>query len=174
MEIKAIETIYNGRRYRSRLEARWAVFFDSLGIRFEYEPEGFVLSNGMAYLPDFFLPDIGDGIFAEVKGSMSDMDLEKISTLAEDAERTVAVLGDIPEHGESADISVYYDFGAMDMGHEFCVCPKCGKIGLQFEARAARNCLCTDDDREYVGVQAEVAAAYDKARMARFEHGETP
>ena len=65
MEIKAIETIYNGRRYRSRLEARWAVFFDSLGIRFEYEPEGFVLSNGMAYLPDFFLPDIGGGIFAE-------------------------------------------------------------------------------------------------------------
>ena len=72
MEIKAIETIYNGRRYRSRLEARWAVFFDSLGIRFEDEPEGFVLSNGMAYLPDFFLPDIGGGIFAEVKGGMSD------------------------------------------------------------------------------------------------------
>ena len=69
MEIKAIETIYNGRRYHSRLEARWAVFFDSLGIRFEYEPEGFVLSNGMAYLPDFFLPDIGAGIFAEVRAN---------------------------------------------------------------------------------------------------------
>jgi hypothetical protein len=36
--IKAIPTKYNGRQYRSRLEARWAAFFDLLGWRFEYEP----------------------------------------------------------------------------------------------------------------------------------------
>jgi hypothetical protein len=29
-EIKAIETSYKGYRFRSRLEARWAVFFDAL------------------------------------------------------------------------------------------------------------------------------------------------
>ena len=40
-EIKAIETVYNGYRFRSRLEARWAVFFDAMQIRYEYEPEGF-------------------------------------------------------------------------------------------------------------------------------------
>ena len=54
--MKAIETEYNGYGFRSRLEARWAVFFDTLGIRYEYEPEGFVLSNGEQYLPDFFFP----------------------------------------------------------------------------------------------------------------------
>ena len=43
--IRAIETRYNGYRFRSRLEARWAVFFDTLGIRYEYEPEGFDLSR---------------------------------------------------------------------------------------------------------------------------------
>ena len=63
--MKAIETIYNGYRFRSRLEARWAVFFDTLGIRYEYEPEGFILSNGEHYLPDFFLPDLM--IYVEVK-----------------------------------------------------------------------------------------------------------
>ena len=41
MEIKPIETVYNGYRFRSRLEARWAVFFDEAEIPYEYEPEGF-------------------------------------------------------------------------------------------------------------------------------------
>ena len=53
MEIKAIETVYNGYRFRSRLEARWAVFFDAAGIKYEYEPEGFDLGGGLYYLPDF-------------------------------------------------------------------------------------------------------------------------
>ncbi len=53
MEIKPIETIYNGYHFRSRLEARWAVFFDALGIEWEYEPEGFDLGGGVYYLPDF-------------------------------------------------------------------------------------------------------------------------
>ena len=52
-EIKAIETYYKGYRFRSRLEARWAVFFDAAGIKYEYEPEGFDLGGGLYYLPDF-------------------------------------------------------------------------------------------------------------------------
>lgn len=55
--LKAIETEYKGYRFRSRLEARWAVFFDAIGLRWEYEPEGIVLNDGTHYLPDFFLPD---------------------------------------------------------------------------------------------------------------------
>lgn len=51
---KAIETRYAGCRFRSRLEARWAVFFDAMGFEWEYEPEGFELSTGR-YLPDFRL-----------------------------------------------------------------------------------------------------------------------
>jgi hypothetical protein len=43
--IKPIETLYRGYRFRSRLEARWAVFFDGAGIAWQYEPEGFDLSN---------------------------------------------------------------------------------------------------------------------------------
>lgn len=53
-EIRAIETRYKGYRFRSRLEARWAVCFDALGIPWEYEVEGFVTSEG-PYLPDFRL-----------------------------------------------------------------------------------------------------------------------
>jgi hypothetical protein len=55
--IRPIETVYNGYRFRSRLEARWAVFFNTLNVRYEYESEGFELGDGIRYLPDFWLPD---------------------------------------------------------------------------------------------------------------------
>ena len=67
MDIKAIETVYNGYRFRSRLEARWAVFFDALGVKYEYEPEGYDLGEAGKYLPDFWLPEYS--LWVEVKRS---------------------------------------------------------------------------------------------------------
>ena len=64
--MKSIETHYAGCHFRSRLEARWAVFFDALNVRWLYEPEGFELSVGR-YLPDFWLPDTK--VWVEIKGS---------------------------------------------------------------------------------------------------------
>lgn len=87
--MKAIETMYNGYRFRSRLEARWAVFFDSMGIRYEYEPEGFEMelagNDGtitLRYLPDFYFPDFK--LYGEVKpaghqGELSKDDVERMS-----------------------------------------------------------------------------------------------
>ena len=71
-ELKPLETRYGGCRFRSRLEARWAVFFDALGIRWEYEPAGYRLADGTCYLPDFWLP--GLGVFVEVKPQGGDFD----------------------------------------------------------------------------------------------------
>lgn len=77
MPVAAIQTTYAGCHFRSRLEARWAVFFDRMGIHWQYEPQGYMVTDGHAnpvpYLPDFWLPDIG--IWVEVKGHMSDKDL---------------------------------------------------------------------------------------------------
>jgi hypothetical protein len=72
--IKAIDTVYAGHRFRSRLEARWAVFFDTLGVRWEYEPQGYEVGcyETRRYLPDFLLPD--SGLWVEVKGSDEAMD----------------------------------------------------------------------------------------------------
>lgn len=66
MSIRSIETQYAGCLFRSRLEARWAVFFDALNIKWEYEHEGFDI-EGTPYLPDFWLPTFHGGMFAEVK-----------------------------------------------------------------------------------------------------------
>lgn len=66
MTIRAIETVYAGHRFRSRLEARWAVFFDHLDIEWLYEPQGFTV-DGHTYLPDFWLPNVLDGCHVEVR-----------------------------------------------------------------------------------------------------------
>jgi len=47
-----IPTSYNGIKFRSRTEARWAVFFDALSIKYVYEFEGYNLGD-FYYLPDF-------------------------------------------------------------------------------------------------------------------------
>jgi hypothetical protein len=44
--------------FRSRLEARWALTFEKLHIKWEYEPCGFDLPSG-TYTPDFYLPGAG-------------------------------------------------------------------------------------------------------------------
>ena len=64
-EIKAIQTQYNGYKFRSRLEARWAVFFDEIGIKYEYEKEGYNLGALGWYLPDFYLPEFE--LWVEIK-----------------------------------------------------------------------------------------------------------
>lgn len=90
-QIKAIETVYKGYRFRSRLEARWAVFFDAIGVKWEYEPQGFDLGEGLYYLPDFLLHGvtINHGnyeedcdIYVEVKGNITEKDKEKIERFA--------------------------------------------------------------------------------------------
>jgi hypothetical protein len=85
--IKAIETVYKGYRFRSRLEARWAVFFDAMGIKWVYEKEGFQVDvqvdgcdHSYKYLPDFWLPE--SQTWVEVKGQIdglcSDEESEKM------------------------------------------------------------------------------------------------
>jgi hypothetical protein len=82
--MKAIETHYDGYRFRSRLEARWAYFFNKAGVRYEYEPEGFVV-DGKPYLPDFYLPNTylrnkeTLGVYVEIKRDGGEFLHEKFS-----------------------------------------------------------------------------------------------
>jgi hypothetical protein len=87
--IPAIETAYRGHRFRSRTEAKWAVFFDLVGEPFEYEPQGVALSTG-AYLPDFWLPRCG--MWFEVKGNWELIgDYAKFGELASKSGQPVAI-----------------------------------------------------------------------------------
>lgn len=80
--MKALETWHSGYRFRSRLEARWAKFYEVVERRYEYEKQGFELGNGICYLPDFHFPD--DGWWNEIKGdNFTEEDGHKIAKLNE-------------------------------------------------------------------------------------------
>ena len=105
----AIETHYAGCRFRSRLEARWAVFFDAIGIEWQYEPQGFEIESVYGreegtwrYLPDFYLPKSNKWV--EVKGDANAItgDYAQMLYHAIDWEATplasgLILLGDIPD-----------------------------------------------------------------------------
>lgn len=139
-DVKPIETHYNGYRFRSRLEARWAVFFDALGVKYEYEPEGFQ-KNGLCYLPDFRVQchgyrgecNIGSRpLYIEVKGKMNAEDAEKIEAfsvyglneeeyelyinnrLAPDKYLPILVVGNIPPFKGSHDSNACFSYDCMD------------------------------------------------------------
>lgn len=181
MTIKAIETEYKGYRFRSRLEARWAVFFDSLGIPWVYEPEG-INVDGVNYLPDFYLPDCKQ--FFEVKGLMTDIDMNKVQALI----------------SAGYSVTIGYDDGKFiacdnwggrdysfctDNTSALCKCRKCKKYWFM-GVNGIYKCPCCghyDGDGgfeevmsyfDHEGYTYADTKIWDVARQARFEHGEKP
>lgn len=96
--IAALQTTYRGITYRSRTEARWAVFFDHMGWRVNYEPEG-VTIEGTRYLPDFYLPEFKTWV--EVKGDKpTEGEIRKCRTLARATGNAVWLLSGAPQSYE--------------------------------------------------------------------------
>ena len=90
---KAIRTLYKGIQYRSRLEAKWAAFFDMIGWDFTYEP-----TDLDGWWPDFKITtDAGTRFLVEVKPVDGiDIDLRlKIGKAADYAEG-ILVVGESP------------------------------------------------------------------------------
>jgi hypothetical protein len=106
--IQAIETKYEGIRYRSRNEARWGVFFSCLGLDFEYEPEGYEIIHNhkkIRYAPDFFIRkqhEFDQDLYVEIKPSsegkiiITKDDEEKVSAFGR--HRPITILGSINDY----------------------------------------------------------------------------
>lgn len=177
-DIKPIQTYYNGYHFRSRLEARWAVCFDALNIKYEYEPEGFDLGDGYYYLPDFYLPD--QGVWVEIKGkALTEEEREKIERfcvnkcdMVNGGERFRLFSGEIPKEAvmikDAPGIPCFIYSSpaetkrAIEHFHGECnKTPRTGVLMLGLWMNPAFT-------KELVN------KALLKARQARFEHGETP
>lgn len=153
--IKAIETKYKGYRFRSRLEARWAVFFDTAGLKWDYEHEGVNLGEQGYYLPDFcMLHNRGRGPIIEIKPyEPSAVACDKLVGACEMAGAYGALIWGTP--GQEQWRSVHKDgFWDGDENHSDLV-EFLGAYGIP-KSEAQR--------RRAVGVVA--------ARSARFEHGD--
>jgi hypothetical protein len=166
--LKAIETRFDGYRFRSRLEARWAVFFKTLGVRYEYEKEGYDLGAAGWYLPDFWLPD--QKCWQEVKGQPATKEeMLKAAILAQATGFPVA-LGRAfwPERTDDSG-----DFGA-----HWSVCVECEARGvLYLDEEHKPSCgfrlIEVQKERNDRGwrLPESITQALTAARSARFEHG---
>ena len=185
--------------FRSRLEARWAVFFDAMGIRYHYENEGYQVSlpNGeiIRYLPDFYLPDYN--MFAEVKGvdclgQIPKEDAEKMSWMINQGgpcSNGIILLGNIPNPVNAfmmdwaiwkwykGEITFGYSIGDEPSDDGLWDGMKCGNAPYHFnkDNDLTLTGTLTFDDFDWIHTRkAAVEIALTKARQARFEHGETP
>lgn len=190
MAIQAIETRYHGCRFRSRLEARWAVFFDALDIRWQYEPEGFIGIYEKPYLPDFYLSESGKWI--EVKPSLAK--LQEVSSVigqavdygATPVSDGLIVLGQIP-YGGSYPTHPYF-FWNKGISDGWAIFLDDGSIHTEDFGTVSSDILPVSsrpNDYDYwgqspdlhgtlhgVSCPSRVMDAYVSASSARFEHGE--
>ncbi len=56
-ENEVITLEYNGHKFKTHLEASWAVFFDHVKLKYEREVEGYEMEDGVKFFPDFYLSD---------------------------------------------------------------------------------------------------------------------
>lgn len=187
--MKPIPTTYAGCRFRSRLEARWAVFFDRLKIDWQYEPQGYVV-GGRPYLPDFLLTT--SGTWVEVKGNSEQLhpdfmmaasrELPLLKGRGEVGPRLM-ILGPLPQPSAEGDWGwVGLDPGAgLDFVTEgrygFSVYLKNGRPWWLGNTDHSRTAGLTDSEAWLTPLldayEPSVDYAYEAARSARFEHGES-
>lgn len=159
------------------------MFFDALGIRWQYEREGFELPSGRRYLPDFYLPACGTWI--EVKGDEARIDRGLLieaachlpqPTYKECGERgpVVMLLGPIPRPMERGDYG-WIGFnppepGFVDIWHwGFGTFHKNQRPWALKPWDKTPLLIPTIDPYEWN----DAMPAYQRARSARFEHGES-
>lgn len=165
---RAIETTYRGFLFRSRLEARWAIFFDKMRIDWAYEPEGYELPTGR-YLPDFYLT--AENIYLEVKPGPKPPMREEWFDVSEYSGLPIRRAKQLPPTREQMlmqEISDAFECGGMVVYGEPWVTFLTHNWVFEHNWVNDPAWLFWDKCRRDVGKLKEAALA---ARQARFEHG---
>jgi hypothetical protein len=179
--LKAIPTHYDGRFFRSRTEARWALFFKVMEAGYDYEPEGYHLPSGRMYLPDFKLRLPSGYLWIEVKPRVEDSDgkMEEFAECIEGTDRAT-ILPSLNAYFEmirggdlgSIGMDCYFGDGGFDQPFLFCACQICGTLGFEFDARSDRiGCCPTSEDKGYTHDHSLIMNALSIALSYRFEGG---
>jgi hypothetical protein len=177
------------------------VFFDHLGVQWRYEAEGYQLSSGVRYLPDFFLPDLDTWV--EVKGALQPQEFKTLVRAAVELPRAssltatpvLLLLGDIPV---SAGATTFTAFTKVD--HSAILGSAFFAMGIESDdpewvlmtfgrgvifrpdqvdastplfvmEHLCRTAMISGDE-SCLQPNAFVKEALTRARSARFEHGE--
>jgi hypothetical protein len=172
--MKSINTEYNNNYFRSRLEAKWAVFFDLAGIKYIYEPEGFYdEKTGRSYLPDFFLPEVrlrsGNeiGLYIEIKPlGFNENDFNHhwfTKPLCLFIGEPIYCTWDATDYNDNG----FEIFPNWDNCMMFHACPNCKTVKIEFSESNYDECnVCNTKGNDYKRL--DISAK--KATFTRFEH----
>jgi hypothetical protein len=166
--IRAIETRYRGYRFRSRLEARWAVALSAVKElpTWIYEPEGYRLPSGM-YLPDFWIQETA---YLEVKG-------------ASPTEHEAQLCHELSVHTGQPVYLVSGELGEHDVWRFGVPLRDTGRPDFQAQRSlwlldwfVAGHCDCWEFSNPETDANARkyFDSWHASGRAARFEHGEEP
>lgn len=180
--------LFRGRFYRQWLEARWAAFFDAVGLARAYEVGGFEPACGRWIASGFWLPGVGRHVeVREWPGQRVDGDFwpEHAAWAGDEvaldtpAARLVIIYGPPGYRGrpQAAEHRGYRIATAWDVEDDFLYsgyvwgdsryvwteCPACGKVGIEFEGRAGRLCDCLGDDKVRNNLSPRLVRAYEAA-----------
>jgi hypothetical protein len=161
--------LYRGCVYRQLLEARWAGFFDALGLAYSYEVGGLEPACGRWIPSGFWLPEVGRQVEVREwprRQVREDFWPEHPAWVGDDedvlldgpAGRLVVIYGPpyykgkphagehagyrIATAGDLADDFLYGAYIRNDNQYLWTECPACGKVGIEYEGRAGRLCAC--------------------------------
>ncbi len=162
---KAKRTVYKDIWFRATLEAKWAVFFDALSIKWQYEPfySDVDFHGGLTgYKIDFFLEEIG--VFVEVKPfrrSKFPSGVEgKARGWAKEYGDVLILIGPpaVLRPNTKSHFLIEYSNDRRFRLYEqmwWCRCPMCGKVDITPEggvpADCRRTCFSNGPDTDLFG-----------------------
>ena len=144
------QTIFDGHVFRSRTEARWAIFFNEMQLAYTYEPNCYEFplsphsvllathpSKTIKYIPDFFIPSLQ--VFIEIKPHVPNtIECIKAFLLAEQTSLPVFVCWDLKKMHTVA----FFPDGRIELEYTFKQCTACNTINIT-DLRALRaSCVC--------------------------------
>jgi hypothetical protein len=190
--IKAIETSYKNYRFRSRTEARWAVWLDAMGIGWRYEHEGYNLGEYGNYLPDFVISlPCGHGtfqedtvitgykeVFFEVKPETESEINHQHEALAKLTKKDLLCVYGVPNYGKYG-VILYTEYGMYEKVTDSHLHFATGRrdereLALSSDYESITLNALNDNERWPLENSDLINGAYTKAMAARFEFGERP
>jgi len=159
-DIKTKPTFYKGVWFDSRTEAKYALAWDLLGIRYKIEEEKYTDHEGRGFIPDFYLPDYQ--LWVEVASDRPEAQARKIPrchALADATSQAVLLTKGFPAESDATPLCAGWGFHL----------PSPHRLNPAAVARHFPDLL-----RLKGFDQEAVAAAFAVARKFRFEAGDVP
>lgn len=162
--MKAIPTNFNEVLYRSRLEARWAMFFEDIGVETFYEP----WDIGGGYVPDFFLHNLffNGMCIAEIKPMTPNDDYIKyLKSVRIPGKSDFLIFVGNPSFEQVNGVHIYgtHD-NYVEKGFDLVPCERCGYYAIYDKDWGAAICNCC-----YIPPKPNWQQYAEKASQFRFD-----